>query len=321
MIQVTNLSKYYGGKHALGPVSFEIADGETIGFLGLNGAGKTTALRILACDLRPSSGSVSVGGVDAISDPHEVRKRIGFLPENPPLYADMRVIDYLKFAAELRGMRSADFKKRMPEVLDITDLGSVQTDPINTLSHGFRQRVGVAQAIVHAPKFLILDEPTRGLDPVQIVEMRNLIHDLKQNHTVLISSHILTEISQTCDRLIILGKGKMLGAGTEAELSATGSEIRQVIVGIRPKASNGADAEAKTAITELLGKLDGVTAVAEPYEQGGAMVFALSTTADVRAEASRSVIGAGHDLVKLDYSRSELENTFIRLAGGDDASN
>src|SRR5690242_14565724 len=162
MIRATNLSKYYGGKRALGPVTFEIADGETIGFLGLNGAGKTTALRILACDLRPSSGTVSVGGVDAISDPHEVRKRIGFLPENPPLYGDMKVAEYLRFAAELRGMKGAEIKKRMPEVLDITDLGAVQDDTINTLSHGFRQRVGVAQAIVHAPKFLILDEPTRG---------------------------------------------------------------------------------------------------------------------------------------------------------------
>jgi ABC-2 type transport system ATP-binding protein len=146
--------------------------------------------------------------------------------------------------------------------------------------------------------------------------MRNLIHDLKQNHTVLISSHILTEISQTCDRLIILGKGKMLGTGTEGELSATGSEIRQVIVGVRPK-----DGGAATALPDLLGKIEGVTAVAEPYEQGGAQVYALSTTADVRADASRAVVGAGYDLVKLDYSRSELENTFIRLVGGDDASN
>jgi ABC-2 type transport system ATP-binding protein len=317
MIQVSNLSKYYGGKHALGPVSFEIEDGETIGFLGLNGAGKTTALRILACDLRPSSGSISVGGVDAIGDPHEVRKRIGFLPENPPLYADMRVVDYLKFAAELRGMRGPDIKKRMPEVLDITDLTAVADDVINTLSHGFRQRVGVAQAIVHQPKFLILDEPTRGLDPVQIVEMRNLIHDLKQNHTVLISSHILTEISQTCDRLIILGKGKMLGTGSEGELSAKGSEIRQVIVGVRPPK----EGDIKKTLAETLGKIEGVTAVAEPYEQGGALVFALSTTGDVRAEASRAVVEAKFDLVKLDYSRSELENTFIRLVGGGDASN
>src|SRR5262249_52711246 len=172
MIRAKDLSKFYGGKRALGPVTFEINDGETVGFLGLNGAGKTTALRILACDLRPSSGTIQVGGVDAVAAPHEVRKRIGFLPENPPLYADMVVADYLRFAGGLGGMSKAEVHRRLPEVLEITDLGDVSGDPIGTLSHGFRQRVGVAQAIVHDPRFLILDEPTRGLDPVQIVEMR-----------------------------------------------------------------------------------------------------------------------------------------------------
>lgn len=161
MIRATKLSKFYGGKRALGPVSFEIADGETVGFLGLNGAGKTTALRILASDLRPSSGSIEVGGVDAVASPHEVRKRIGFLPENPPLYTEMPVVDYLKFAGELRGMTRVDLKRRLGEVLDIASLNEVANDPIDTLSHGFRQRVGLAQAIIHNPKFLILDEPTR----------------------------------------------------------------------------------------------------------------------------------------------------------------
>ena len=175
MIRVSNLSKYYGGKRALGPVSFEINDGETVGFLGLNGAGKTTALRILATDLRPSSGAIEIGGVDGINEPHEVKKRIGFLPENPPLYQDMTVLDYLGFSGELRGMSRGQVKRRLPDVLEITDLGDVAEDVIGTLSHGFRQRVGVAQAIIHQPKFLILDEPTRGLDPVQIVEMRNQV--------------------------------------------------------------------------------------------------------------------------------------------------
>src|SRR3954469_22698719 len=159
MIRASNLSKFYGGKRALGPVSFEINDGETVGFLGLNGAGKTTALRILACDLRPSGGTIEVGGVDVVSSPHEVRKRIGFLPENPPLYTDMIVTDYLRFAGELRGMSKDAVRKRLPEVLEITDLAEVAGDPFGTLSHGFRQRVGVAQAIVHEPEFLILDEP------------------------------------------------------------------------------------------------------------------------------------------------------------------
>lgn len=313
MIRATNVSKFYGGKRALGPVSFEINPGETVGFLGLNGAGKTTALRILACDLRPSSGTVEVGGVDAVADPHEVRKRIGFLPENPPLYTDMSVVDYLKFAGELRGMSGTQVKKRMSDVLEVTDLTDVATDFIGTLSHGYRQRVGVAQAIIHQPKFLILDEPTRGLDPVQIVEMRNLIHDLKQNHTVLISSHILTEISQTCDRLLVLGKGELLGKGTESELASHKGDIRAITVTVR-----GTD---KAAMTKVLGAVDGVTKVAEPYEQGGGLSFALSTNKDCRAEVSRAVVEAKLDLLKLDYSRSELENTFIRLVGGADASN
>lgn len=331
MIRASNLSKYYGGKRALGPVSFEIKDGETVGFLGLNGAGKTTALRILACDLRPSNGTIEVGGVDAIAEPHEVRKRIGFLPENPPLYMDMTVHDYLGFAGELRGMTKADVKKRMPDVLDVTDLTDVAYDSIGTLSHGYRQRVGVAQAIIHQPKFLILDEPTRGLDPVQIVEMRNLIHDLKQNHTVLISSHILTEISQTCDRLLVLGRGKILGVGSESELSAHEGEIRQISVTVRvPKqwgdpyrgeAKDAKPEDVKDAVKKVLGAVDGVKEVADPYEQGGGLLFALATATDCRAQVSRAVVDAKLDLIKLDYARSELENTFIRLVGGADASN
>ena len=317
MIRASNLSKFYGGKRALGPVTFEINDGETVGFLGLNGAGKTTALRILACDLRPSAGTIEVGGVDAVTEPHEVRKLIGFLPENPPLYTDMIVSDYLRFAGELRGMTKAAVNRRMPDVLEITDLGEVANDPIGNLSHGFRQRVGVAQAIVHEPKFLILDEPTRGLDPVQIVEMRNLIHDLKQNHTVLISSHILTEISQTCDRLLVLGKGKILGVGSEQDLAASESEIRQVTVTVRVPISD----DPKGQIRGVLAAVDGVKSVAEPYEQGGGLLFALSTTKDCRADVSRAVVQAKLDLLKLDYARSELESTFIRLVGGVDASN
>ena len=316
MIRARDLSKFYGGKRALGPVSFEINDGETVGFLGLNGAGKTTALRILACDLRPSAGTIEVGGVDAIAEPHEVRKRVGFLPENPPVYTDMSVTDYLRFSGELRGMTKPQVKKRLPDVLEIADLTDVANDLIGTLSHGYRQRVGVAQAIVHQPKFLILDEPTRGLDPVQIVEMRNLIHDLKQNHTVLISSHILTEISQTCDRLLVLGKGELLGVGTEQELGNVKGEIRQITVTVR---ASGDDP--RGTIMGVLEKVDGVTKVLEPFEQGGGWTFALATKSDCRADVSRAVVDAKLDLLKLDYARSELENTFIRLVGGSDASN
>jgi ABC-2 type transport system ATP-binding protein len=322
MIRATNLTKFYGGKRALGPISFEIQDGETVGFLGLNGAGKTTALRILACDLRPSAGSIEVGGADVVSEPHEVRKRIGFLPENPPLYMDMPVDDYLAFAGELRGMDRGAIRRRIPEVLEVTDLTSVASDPIGTLSHGYRQRVGVAQAIIHKPKFLIFDEPTRGLDPVQIVEMRNLIHDLKQNHTVLISSHILTEISQTCDRLLVLGTGQLLGSGTEAELSMRETKIMQITVTVRqppPARLEGTDAQALVA--KVLGAVDGVTEVSQPYAAGDTLTYSLVTSSDARADVTRAIVEAKLDLLKLDYARSELENTFIRIVGGPHGGN
>ena len=309
MIKVTNLSKFYGAKRALGPVSFEIADGETVGFLGRNGAGKTTALRVLACDLRPSSGTISIGGVDAVADPHEVRKRIGFLPENPPLYADMTVIDYLRFAAELRGMKKADHVKRIPEVLDLTHLGDVAGDPINTLSHGFRQRVGVAQAIVHQPKLLILDEPTRGLDPVQIVEMRAMINSLKLKHTVLISSHILTEISQTCDRLLVLGDGEILKSGTEEALTQD-LDVKHVIVAVKRAAG---DEFFGGNVAERLGKVEGVTKVDGPKEAHDVLTYTVHCDRETRAALGKAVVDSGWDLLRLDSLTSELEQTFISL--------
>jgi ABC-2 type transport system ATP-binding protein len=319
MIQVSKLSKYYGGKRALGPVSFEIDDGETVGFLGLNGAGKTTALRILACDLRPSAGAVSVGGIDAVSDPHEVRKRIGFLPESPPLYPEMTVTSYLEFAADLRRVARGDRTKLVGEALEVTDLTSVSEDPIGTLSHGYRQRVGLAQAIVHKPALVILDEPTRGLDPKQIVEMRKLIHGLKDRHTVLISSHILAEVSQTCDRLLVLGQGRILGAGTEAELAAHEGNVKLVSITVRvPPAASGepyrdGEVDAKKKISSVLSRIDGVTEVGEPQSRGDGWAVSLTSTKDLRADISRAVVQAGLDLLKLDYARSELENTFLRL--------
>jgi ABC-2 type transport system ATP-binding protein len=269
-----------------------------------------------------------------------VRKRVGFLPENPPLYTDMLVEEYLYFAGQLRQMTRAEVDKRMPDVLGITNLDDVAREVIGTLSHGYRQRVGVAQAIIHQPKFLILDEPTRGLDPVQIVDMRNLIHDLKQSHTVLISSHILTEISQTCDRLIVLKTGELQGIGTETELAGHVSEIRQITVTVRApaggapyrstKSQDDSDkaepsdkdvAESTAAIKKVLEEVDGVKSVGDGYVQGGGLQFWLETTKDCRAEVSRAVVNAKLDLLKLDYARSELENTFIRLVGGSDASN
>lgn len=314
MIRVKNVSKYYGGKRALGPVSFEIADAETVGFLGLNGAGKTTVLRMLACDLSPSSGSIEVDGIDTVANPHEVKKRIGFVPESPPLYGDMTVVDYLRFAGELRAMSPGTLRGRLGEVLALTQLTSVAGQVISTLSHGYKQRVGVAQAIIHQPKLLILDEPTRGLDPVQIVEMRKLVNDLKTAHTVLVSSHILTEISQTCDRLLVLGKGDIIGSGTEQELSAHG-DIRQVSLTLRHATATVDDLRA------ALLAIAGVDRIVDAFSQAGGVTVEVATSRDVRAELGRAVIAAGWDLLRLDYARSELEGTFLRLVGDKHVSN
>lgn len=326
MIRAQNLSKYFGTKRALGPVSFEIDDGETVGFLGLNGAGKTTALRIFSCDLRPSTGTVVVEDIDAIQSPHEVRKRIGFLPETPPLYPDMLVSEYLTYAGRLRGMTPGAVDKRLPEVIEATDLGDVKDEIIGHLSHGYRQRVGLGQAIIHEPSLLILDEPTRGLDPVQIVEMRDLIGNLADKHTVLISSHILTEISETCDRLLVLGRGEIIAEGTESELASKLAEVARVHIAItvhpREDAGDPYRGDAGAAIKKNIESVEGVLE-ASFRSEGGNLAYQVVAETDLRAEICRAVVEAGQDVLSLNRSERELENIFIRLVqgGGNDARN
>ena len=219
MIEVKGLTKYYGEVAAIRDLDFSIERGEVIGFLGLNGAGKTTALKILGCVLLPTAGDVTVDGIDIARDPHEVRRRIGFLPDTPPLYNDMTVGRYLKFAAELRGVPASAVDKAVGDAEEKTALRDKHDQSIFSLSHGYRQRVGVAQALVHNPKLLILDEPTSGLDPRQILEMRSMIRALRGEHTVLLSSHILSEISQTCDRLLVIHGGEIIAQGSEQDLA------------------------------------------------------------------------------------------------------
>jgi ABC-2 type transport system ATP-binding protein len=327
MIRAQNLSKYFGAKRALGPVSFEIEDGETVGFLGLNGAGKTTALRIFACDLRPSAGTVVVGDIDAVQSPHEVRKRVGFLPEKPPLYPEMTVRDYLLYAGRIRGLNKSEVKRRLPEVIDATDLGEVEHETIHHLSHGFSQRVGLAQAIIHEPSLLILDEPTRGLDPVQIVEMRDLINNLKSKHTVLISSHILTEVSETCDRLLVLGRGEIIAEGSEDDLAGKLSEVSRIHINITVKPRTDAGAPYRdgpgAAIKKDIEEVEGVLESSYRESEDGAFVYRVVAESDVRADVCRALVKAGQDVLALDRSERELENIFIRLVqgGGSDASN
>lgn len=319
MIQVDGLTKYYGEHAAIRDLSFEIQRGEVIGFLGLNGAGKTTTLKVLGCVLLPTSGKVEIDGFDVVRDPHEIRKRIGFLPDHPPLYEEMTVGKYLAFVAELRGVPAREAKHRVAEVEERTNLREMDGELIGALSHGFRQRVGVAQALVHQPQLLILDEPTGGLDPVQIVEMRTLIRNLKGAHTILVSSHILSEISQTCDRLLVIQGGEIVAQGTEAELAARaggGGTIELDVRGTRDAAlaaiRNVPGAGEVTVLRELDGALTlRVTVHAEPGR---------SVPPDLRPAIVRALVGANLDVLRIDRGVERLESIFLKLTHGKESA-
>jgi ABC-2 type transport system ATP-binding protein len=220
MIEVQNLTKRYARHEAVRDVSFSVQRGEIVGFLGPNGAGKTTTLRMLTGYLPPTSGSARIAGYDIFRQSIEARRRIGYMPENVPLYEDMRVREYLKFRAQLKGLSGSTARGRLGDVIETCGLQSVRRKMIKTLSKGFRQRVGLADALVHDPELLILDEPTNGLDPNQIRQIRELIRQLGQNHTVLISTHILHEVEMTCNRVIIIDNGRIKAADTPANLTA-----------------------------------------------------------------------------------------------------
>lgn len=314
VIQVEDLYKYYGDRRAVGPVTTTIETGEVVGLLGLNGAGKTTTLRVLACDLLPTSGTVRVDGYDVVEQPHEVRMRTGYLPDLPPLYGDMTVSEYLRYAARLRGVASREVDQRVQVAEELTELGSERDRLIGALSHGYRQRVGIAQAIVHRPAFVVLDEPISGLDPAQIVEMRSLVRNLRGEHTVVLSSHILSEISETCDRILVIRDGAIIASGTEAELAASQLGMRVDVTVAR----DGEDTADRAAA--LLGVLAGVTAV-EPLslrDQGEDSVsFRVESERDVRAELCRGLVQANFALLEVARSEHELENIFLELSSGE----
>lgn len=207
MIEVQGLTKRYGDREVVSGISFKAAQGDIVGFLGPNGAGKTTTMRMLVTFLPPSSGTATVAGFDIISQSDEVRKRIGYMPENPPLYGELRVHEYLNFMGQIKGVEKSTLKKRVDEVIQLTCLNDVHNRLCGHLSKGFRQRVGLAQAIINNPPVIILDEPTSGLDPVQIVEIRKLISNLAQNHTVILSTHILPEVTEVCSKVVIIANG------------------------------------------------------------------------------------------------------------------
>ncbi len=301
MIRVEGLTKDYGSRRAINALTFEAQQGEVLGFLGPNGAGKTTTMRILTGYMPASSGRATVAGYDVMEESLEVRRRVGYLPETVPLYTDMTVFDYLKFMANLRHLPDAE--ARIDETLELVGMADRAGGYIGKLSKGMRQRVGLAQALLHRPEVLILDEPTIGLDPGQVVEVRNLIRDVGRERTVLLSTHILSEAQQICDRVLIINKGEIVAEDTPSNLQMGLEGATRLLVRI-----NGDTA----ALLEKLGELEGVQ-TAKPGAEKGEIELNLATREEIRPEIARAVVSGGFDLLELRPIGMSLEDIFLQL--------
>ena len=305
MITVEGLTHYYGERRAIEGLSFTISQNECVGFLGRNGAGKSTTLKILAGLVVPSAGTVSLDGADLVSSTAAFRSRIGYLPEDPPLYKDMTVADYVLFCGQLKGMSGSAARARLPAALAATNLTEVKHRVIQELSHGYRQRCGIAQAIIHQPKLVVLDEPTNGLDPMQRVEMRDVVRNLSKTCTVLISSHNLPEIHETCDRILMLSKGRIVAQGSEAELAARAGQR-----GMRLTLTVRGD---KALIERALAGMEGLNAMeVEPHAEG-LVRLQVALGRDEREQLVARLVGAGAGIRRMIEDESELEEIFLDL--------
>ncbi|MCL5035896.1 MAG: ABC transporter ATP-binding protein [Chloroflexi bacterium] len=306
MISAQGLTKYFGRVRAVEDVTFEAEKGEILGFLGPNAAGKTTTMRILTGYFPPNSGEAKVAGYDILSQSMEVRRRIGYLPEHLPLYPDFPVWAYLDFVAAAKGIPHGDRKKRKEEVLSACNLKKVEKKLIGQLSRGFRQRVGLAQAIINNPEVLILDEPTVGLDPQQIIEIRNLIKEMQGKCTVILSTHILPEAKATCQRVIIINQGRIIAVDTPENLTARVKQMDVVLLEVE-----GPEEE----VTDVLEKLDGVTGVQRSPVTGSLVAYRIETKKglDLRKEIAPLIVGKGWSLLELRPQEVTLEDVFIKL--------
>lgn len=301
MIEIQGLTKSYGGTKAIENLNFSVKKGEVVGFLGPNGAGKSTTMKIITGYMAPSEGAVTVGGYDVYENPIEVKKKIGYLPEIPPVYLDMYVEDYLKYVAQLKHVSSSELSKKVDRALDKTNLGDVRKRLIGNLSKGFRQRVGIAEAIVSEPEILILDEPTVGLDPKQVAEIRTLIQTLAGEHTVILSTHILPEVQATCKRIIIINKGKIVAEDTLEQLNRHVSGSSRVL--IRTKKG---DAQSLANIQSIAGVLG--------YEFSSPSNFYVDVKSlDVTDQIAEYVVSKGLGLLELTPQTNNLEDIFIKL--------
>ena len=310
MIEVQNLTKHYGPITAIRDVSFRVAPGEIVGFLGPNGAGKSTTMRILACFMPASGGSAKVAGYDVFAESLEVRRRIGYLPESVPLYTDLRVAPYLEFVAETKGVPRSDRKKRVAEAMERCRIADVQNRLIGKLSKGYRQRVGLAQAIVSDPAVLILDEPTIGLDPKQITEIRELIKSLAGDHTVILSTHILPEVSMVCGSVVIINRGAIVAQGPIDRLVEQFFPTSRIEVEV---------AAPRGAVRDALRVIPGVVAVSDlPGSDGiGRYVVESSRGRDVRGEVFQLAAQQRWDLRELRRIGMTLEEVFLHVVAGE----
>ena len=310
MIEVQHLTKRYGPFTAVDDVSFSVGSGEILGFLGPNGAGKTTTMRVITGYMPASEGSVTVAGFDVFTAPIEAKKRTGYLPETPPLYPDMTVRDYLTFVARIKNVPSREVRTRVDEVMKRTHVADMAARHCGKLSKGYRQRVGLAQALIHNPDVLVLDEPTAGLDPKQIIESRQLIKELGGSHTVVLSTHILPEVSQTCQRVVIINKGKVVAVDTPDNLTARlrGSETMFLQVH-----APGAD------VAAALAAVPGVTRALGAANEGGVVTVEVDSESgrDVRRDLAAAVVTRGWGLLELRPMRMSLEDIFLSLTTED----
>ena len=315
MITVKGLTKRYAHTVAVDHISFEVQKGQIVGFLGPNGAGKTTTMRILTCFLPPSEGSANVAGFDVLEQPLEVKKRIGYLPETPPLYPEMEVKEYLTFVGRLKGMSGPSLAARVGEVAERCAVADVQNKLLGKLSKGYRQRVGLAQAIIHNPDVLILDEPTAGLDPKQINDTRELIRSLAGNHTIILSTHILPEVEQTCQQVLIINKGKLVATDSVHNLQARARGAESVVLEVEGR--NGA-VDAST-IQHRLETVSGVSRVLHKESRENRSMFEVESLKDrsIRGDLARAVVESGWNLNELRPSAMSLEEIFLQLTGGE----
>jgi len=317
MITVTELTKRYARNIAVDHISFSIEKGQIVGFLGPNGAGKTTTMRMLTCFMPPTSGTAKVAGFDVLEEPLEVKKRIGYLPETPPVYPEMRTGEYLSFVGALKGLSSTQLKERVGYVCERCAIADVRDKLISKLSKGYRQRVGLAQAIIHNPDVLILDEPTAGLDPKQINETRDLIKSLAGDHTIILSTHILPEVEQTCERVLIINKGKLVATDSVDNLQNRARGAESVLIEV---AGRNGDLDPRTVL-QRLELVPGVSKAIFKEKRQTRNIFEVESGKGqlVRGDLARAVVEAGWDLNELRSSAMSLEEVFLQLTGSQPA--